>query len=69
MESNIAALRAKNDAEAARQLLLLRADTLEGLRYAHSEIESGEHLLGHNDGRDSQTLRDAIKVIEERWPA
>lgn len=62
MESNITALRRKNDEAAARELRELRADTLEGLKYA-IELVRGDAPPAHT------TLENAISIIERRWPA
>lgn len=66
MDSSNTALRRKNDEAAERELRYLRVDTIEGLRYALS--------LGDDEPEGvalfrAMTLRDAITVIEERWPA
>jgi len=62
MESSNTALRAKNDAAAARELRELREDTLKGLNYTLDLIQ--DNL---DDG--ASILAAAIDIIESRWPA
>ena len=61
MESNITALRARNNAAAAKELRELRADTLEGLEYAL--------YLARNIDKERTCIRNAIRSIQERWSA
>jgi hypothetical protein len=63
MESSNAALRAKNDAAAARELRELREDTLKGLEYAL--VTFGGNL----NEADRTILIDAKEVLQEVWPA
>ena len=78
MESSNTALRSKNDEAAARELSELRADTIEGLKYALDTLTVKAE--GVNDGRspfvlaaietgEKAQLRAALDIIERRWPA
>lgn len=73
METSNTALRAKNDAAAERELRELRADTIEGLKYA-IDLVRGElpfiEGFGYTPPRSAHTaLELAIELIESRWPA
>jgi hypothetical protein len=63
MESSNAALKAKNDAAAARELRELREDTLKGLEYALSTFR------GSMNEADKSILIDAHDVLRIVWPA
>ena len=69
MESSNTALRGRNDEAAARELRELREDTLKGLEYALSLGPPAPVVALGDDDADNETLRDAIEVLEERWPA
>ena len=57
MESNIAALRGKNDIAAAKELRELRADTIAGLKY----------LLTFENGDFDECIENALAEIERVW--
>ena len=67
MESSNAALRAKNDAAADRELRELREDTLKGLRFTQELVDTS--LETNTSEADSLILSHARTIIERRWPA
>ncbi len=64
METSNAALRAKNDEAAARELRELREDTLKGLRYT---LELVSKRADSVRGNEESILHDAIEVITMLW--